>query len=172
MNRTVTRTDETGRDLGQVDILEAHTGEGILHYAFSVYVFSEDRQEMLIQRRSNEKMLWPLSWANTCCSHPYEGEVPATAGNRRLKEELGCSCDLVEGPVFTYKAEDPAGRGVEHEYVRILVGTMPKTAVILPDPKEVDEWKWVDIAVLRKDMSEHPDLYTPWFHTGLRLLLD
>lgn len=171
MSRTVTRTDEQGTPLGEVDILEAHKSPGILHRAFSVYVFTPGRAELLIQKRSKEKMLWPLVWANTCCSHPYAGEGPETAGERRLKEELGFSCALTLGPQFTYQAEDPAGLGSEHEYVMILTGEVDVSTKMSPDPKEVAEWKWTHVDALQKDMKIHPDAYAPWFKLGLDKLL-
>ena len=86
-------------------------------------------------------MLWPLAWANTCCSHPRAGETPAAAGRRRLMEEMGVECDLAVGPAFVYRAEDPAGRGVEHEYDVLLAGTTDADPV--PDPSEVAAWAWV-----------------------------
>ena len=80
--RHVILCDAAGRPSGSADILAAHTGAGQLHLAFSVYVFSPDRRRLLVQQRSAEKMLWPLVWANTCCSHPRAGEPPPTAGVR------------------------------------------------------------------------------------------
>jgi isopentenyl-diphosphate delta-isomerase len=110
-------------------------------------------------------MLWPLFWANTCCSHPRVGETPIEAGRRRLKEELGIDCELTVGPAFVYRAEDPAGRGVEHEYDILLIGTSDATPT--PDPNEVAAWKWVEVMALRQDMGDNPDRYAPWLHLGL-----
>ena len=171
MDRTVTLVDATGKTVGTAGLLEAHTGEGLLHRAFSVYVFDTERKHLLIQRRSTMKMLWPLIWANTCCSHPFENESSVVAGQRRLSEELGFTCELREGPSFTYMAIDPGGRGVEYEYVTILVGLMERETDVHPAPKEVDEWKWVDLKELQSLMCEHPDSYAPWFHLGLKKLL-
>ena len=172
MNRTVTLTDVDGTSLGQADLMEAHTGEGKLHQAFSVYVFDTERTHLLIQRRSEKKMLWPLFWANTCCSHPFENESPTHAGERRLREELGFTLVLHTGPSFTYRAVDPAGRGVEHEHVTLLIGITEKNVIVRPDPNEVDEWRWIELEALDADMQDHPDLYAPWFHLGLKHLLD
>ena len=113
--RQVILCDESGRPTGTADLVSAHTGAGQLHLAFSVYVFSPDRRSILVQQRAAGKTLWPLAWANTCCSHPRAGEAPIDAGRRRLMEEMGIACDLAAGPAFVYRAEDPAGRGVEHD---------------------------------------------------------
>ena len=168
MKRTVTLTDENGNSLGTADRMEAHTGKGALHKAFSVYVFNPDRTAMIIQKRSERKMLWPGIWANTCCSHPLEGEASSAAGERRLQEELGLRCTLIEGPSFVYRAIDPRGRGIEHEFVRILVGIAHEIVEIRPDPAEVADWKWIPLPALRTDMEMHPSTYAPWFHLGLK----
>ncbi|HEX3146594.1 MAG TPA: isopentenyl-diphosphate Delta-isomerase [Gemmataceae bacterium] len=167
--RQVILCDETGQPTGIADILAAHSGTGQLHLAFSVYVFSPDGQSILLQQRAAGKMLWPLAWANTCCSHPRVGETPIEAGRRRIKEELGIDCALQVGPAFVYRADDPAGRGVEHEYDILLIGTT--NAVPVADPQEVAAWKWVELAVLQQDMRIHPERYSPWLHIGLPLAI-
>lgn len=164
--RQVILCDEHGRPTGTADLLTAHTGAGALHLAFSVYVFSPDGRRMLVQQRAAGKMLWPLVWANTCCSHPRAGETPVEAGRRRLREEMGLDCDLTVGPAFVYRAGDPAGRGVEHEYDILLTGTA--TGDPVPNPDEVADWTWVDLDDLWRDLRERPERYAPWFHLGLR----
>jgi isopentenyl-diphosphate delta-isomerase len=167
-SRQVILCDEAGRPTGTADLLAAHTGAGQLHLAFSAYVFSPDRRRVLLQQRAAGKMLWPLVWANTCCSHPRAGESPVEAGRRRLSEEMGFTCDLTTGPAFVYRAEDPAGRGVEFEYDVLLVGTADATPN--PDPSEVAAWEWVDVGALRLDFRARPERYAPWLHRGLPLV--
>src|SRR5262245_62399892 len=82
--RQVILCDAAGRPTGSAELIAAHTGPGQLHLAFSVYILSPNRQFLLIQQRSAEKMLWPLVWANTCCSHPRAGGSPVGVGCRRL----------------------------------------------------------------------------------------
>jgi isopentenyl-diphosphate Delta-isomerase len=163
--RQVILCDESGRPTGAADLLEAHSGDGLLHLAFSIYVFSPDRGKLLIQQRSREKMLWPLVWANTCCSHPRAGESALEAGARRLQEEMGFACELRLGPAFVYRALDPRGQGVEHEYDMILTGDY--SADPKPDPREVSDWKWIDVKELQRQMEERPASFAPWFHLGL-----
>ena len=164
--------NERGEPTGQTcEIVKAHTGEGQRHLAFSVYVFRNLRREILIQRRSDKKMLWPTILANTCCSHPRDQETAKQAGQRRLQEELGFTCELQEGPSFEYRAEDPNGNGVEHEYVTTLLGDVDDV-IVIPNPDEVSEYKWVDVDQLIEDMNAHPDAYAPWFHIGLQKIIE
>lgn len=161
--------DENNKEVGTAPIVQAHTGKGMLHRAFSVYVFRNGRKELLLQKRSAKKMLWPLIWANTCCSHPRVGESARQAGERRLKEELGFSTPLSDGPSFVYRAED-ADRGVEHEHLTLLVGEVDGANVV-PDPEEVAEYKWMNVEALLKDLKKNGEQYAPWLKLGLPKLL-
>jgi isopentenyl-diphosphate delta-isomerase len=81
---------------------------------------------------------------------------------------MGFSCELAVGPAFVYRAEDPAGRGVEFEYDILLTGTAEATPN--PDPSEVAAWEWVDVDALALDLRARPERYAPWLHRGLPLL--
>ena len=172
---SVILTDETGKATGTMEIVAAHTGIGHLHKAFSVYIFRNRRQEILIQKRSAKKMLWPMIWANTCCSHPHKNESPIEAGQRRMQEECGFTCDLREAGSFVYRAEDP-GRGVEHEHVTMLIGDLDKVPspnpIPNPNPDEIAELKWISVEELRKIMQQNPESYAPWFDIGLKKILE
>ena len=172
MSRHVILVDEQNNQTGTMEIVTAHSGEGKLHRAFSVYVFSPDKSSLIIQQRSSKKMLFPLIWANTCCSHPQENEEMIAAGQRRLQEELGFSVPLTAGPSFVYHAEDPEGKGSEFEHVTTLIGTAPKGIVVRPDPGEVAAWKWIDVPTLRRDFEKYPDFFALWLKIGLSKILN
>ena len=164
--------DKTGTAHGTDDVLEAHQNGGSLHRAFSVFVFRNDGNEILVQQRSEKKPLFPLFWANTCCSHPQEGEDLIQAAQNRLQEELGFSCELEERASFVYQADDPNGDLSEHEYDTILVGSVDGDIEVKPDPEEVAAWKWMTLEELQIDIDENPDAYAPWFLIALSLLFD
>ena len=160
-------TDSNGTPTGVADAVEVHSGEGRLHKAFSVYVFRKGGREILIQQRSRHKRLWPLVWANTCCSHPRDGENVVAAGQRRLREECGFTTTLVEHSSFVCRAQDPNGRGIEHEHVTILVGQVEDATICTVNAEEIADWNWVPLEELREDMVRHPERYAPWFHLGM-----
>ena len=57
--------------------LMENINKGLLHRAFSVFLFdSEDR--LLLQQRATEKITFPDLWTNTCCSHPLG--IPTETG--------------------------------------------------------------------------------------------
>lgn len=159
--------DERNRPVGTATWEEAHASPGKLHRAFSAYVFRNHGDEILIQKRSAKKPLWSGIWANTCCSHPREGEEITEIAPRRLQEEFGFTCPLTPHSSFIYHAQDPKGNGAEFEHVTMLRGDVDDVSV-QPNPDEVGDWKWMRVADVKTDMEKNPDAYAPWFHIGLR----
>lgn len=160
--------DKNDKILGFEDKEKCHQGKGILHRAFSIYLFN-DKGQLLIQQRSKFKKLWPFFWANTCCSHSYKGEDYVKAGERRLKEELGLVSPLQMADKFQYQAKY-RDVGSENEICAILKGKY--NGNIKPDPKEIADWKWVDVEKLKNDFKKNPEKYAPWLKIGLKRYLE
>ena len=160
------RVDTFDRELGTIEKLAAHR-DGILHRAFSVFVFDND-QRLLLQRRARGKYHSGGLWSNTCCSHPRAGESVLDAAHRRLPEEMGFDCPLREVYGFTYRAALDHGL-VEHEYDHVLVGRYQHDPV--PNPDEVEDWRWVRVDEVTAWLTERPDIFTAWFKPALEGLL-
>lgn len=152
--------DENDVEQGFIEKMEAHEN-AILHRAFSIFVFNENN-EMLLHQRASSKYHSPSLWTNTCCSHPNFGETLEDAVHRRLKQEMGFDCDLKEIFSFLYKAELEYNL-VEHEFDHVFIGKF--NGDITPNKDEVEDYKWISISDLQKDISEHPENYTIWFKT-------
>lgn len=138
---------------------KCHEGEGLLHRAFSIFIFNDDGQ-LLVQKRSAEKPLWPLHWSNSACSHPCKGESYDEATVRRLNEELGFETSLQLLFKFQYQARFK-NIGSENEMCSVYIGKA--NGIVQADPKEIAEWKYIDRETLNKDMMTRPQIYTPWF---------
>jgi len=150
--------NEQDEQIGLMSKLEAHE-KGLLHRAFSVFVFN-DNNELMLQQRALNKYHSPGLWTNTCCSHQRDGESNIEAGKRRLKEEMGFVTDLKETTSFIYKA--PFDNGLtEHEFDHILVGHYNKSPII--NKEEVADWKWKSLEDVKVDIALHPEQYTEWF---------
>jgi isopentenyl-diphosphate delta-isomerase len=160
--------DENDNEIGYEEKVACHLGEGKLHRAFSIFIFN-DKNEMLIQKRSDEKMLWPGYWANSCCSHPRKGESLEGATHRRLKEELGFDCELKEIFSFNYHAKFK-NIGSEKEIDHVFIGRY--NGPVKPNPKEVKDWKWIGIEELKNDIKENSEKYAPWFKIALERVLE
>lgn len=153
--------DDHDNVTGYESKLAAHHGSGLLHRAFSIFLF-DGTGRVLLHRRSAQKPLWPGYWTNSCCSHPRKGESYAAAAQRRLREELGVAARLSYLYRFRYSAEFD-GRGSENELCAVYVGRLENSAQLAPNPNEIEEWRWVDCAELSAWLSRAPDLFTPWF---------
>ena len=150
--------DENDQKIGLMPKQEAHL-KGVLHRAFSVFIFN-NKNELMLQQRALHKYHTPGLWANTCCSHQRDGESSIEAGKRRLFEEMGFTADIKETTSFIYKA--PFDNGLtEHELDHILVGNFEGEPAI--NPEEVASWKWMDLEEVKQDIKTNPDIYTPWF---------
>ncbi len=150
--------NESDVQLGLMPKMEAHE-KGVLHRAFSVFIFNT-KNELMLQQRDHRKYHSPGLWTNTCCSHQREGEENIAAGKRRLKEEMGFTTDLQETISFIYKV--PFDNGLtEHEYDHVLIGKYD--APPKPNPREVVSWKWMPLDDIREDMALNPENYTAWF---------
>lgn len=151
--------DELDREIGHELKSECHSGNGILHRAFSIFIFNNDNQ-LLLQQRSAEKPLWPNYWSNTCCSHPRRGESMEVAVSRRLIQELGFECPLEFLYKFKYHAQYGAV-GAEHEYCWVYFGRYDGPVDV--NVSEIAAWRFIDIAALDTELSGEPDRFTPWF---------
>ena len=150
--------DENDLKIGLMDKLEAHE-KGLLHRAFSVFVFNS-QNELLLQRRAFGKYHSEGLWTNTCCSHPIDGETLIEAGHRRLQEEMGFDCELIESFSFIYRAI--LGKGLtEYELDHVLIGHSDETPHLNTD--EAMSFKWMSIENIKKEIELHPRLYTEWF---------
>lgn len=153
-------------------VLEAHSGEGILHKAFSVFVFRKDGDEVLLQRRSSSKATFPLLWSNTCCSHPFPADASiCSIAKKRLHEELGFGVDLVEAGAFVYRARDENSQLTEYEHDSVLIGWVEGDVPMSPNPQEVADCRWVSVHALCSELSSDCTKYSPWLPGALEIAL-
>lgn len=167
MNNEMILVDMQDHEIGTADKETVHA-DGRLHRAFSVFLFSKDKESLLLQRRAPGKYHCGGLWTNTCCSHPRKGEDLIGSAKNRLDEEMGIRIDsLEESGSFIYHRSFSNGV-TEFEYDHILTGCYDGGFAC--DPEEVSEAKWIRLAELREHIAAHPDEYTPWFITALSLI--
>eukprot|EP00455_Lapot_gusevi_P054338 TRINITY_DN868_c0_g7_i1.p1 TRINITY_DN868_c0_g7~~TRINITY_DN868_c0_g7_i1.p1 ORF type:complete len:258 (+),score=33.36 TRINITY_DN868_c0_g7_i1:61-834(+) len=154
--------------------------QGLLHRAFSVFLFNEEGQ-LLLQQRAQSKITFPLCWTNTCCSHPLyhppEMELKDEMGIRRaaqrkLEHELGIPKETFGVNDFVYLTRihylamsDPVWG--EHEIDYILFAQKPKSEIPLHvNPNEVAAIEWVGPSELRPLLAKYKAAnipISPWF---------
>ena len=157
MRQEVILVDELDRAIGTEEKIKAHE-EGLLHRAFSVFIVN-NRNELLLQKRASSKYHSPGLWTNTCCSHPAPGEDLQVSAEKRLLEEMGFSCSLSWLFKFIYKTSFDNNL-TEHELDHVFIGKFD--AKPIPNPEEVENWRWVDLDFLKHDIKVDPQKYTFW----------
>ncbi|CAM9684488.1 unnamed protein product [Chrysoparadoxa australica] len=163
---------------------------GLLHRAFSVFLFNAEGK-LLLQQRAASKITFPSVWTNTCCSHPLSGfnptevDMPADVASgqvpgikraaiRKLNHELGVSLELFTLDSFKfltrlhYYAADALTHGPnspwgEHEIDYILFCQVDTEPELKPHPDEVDDVRWVTLPELKEMMADPDLLWSPWF---------
>ena len=151
--------DEQDNVVGYRSKAACHDGGGVLHRAFSLFLF-DDEGQLLLQKRGVDKRLWPGYWSNSCCSHPRRGETLEVATKRRLQDELNTSANLQHVYHFCYQA-DFQERGAEHELCHVFLGRL--TGPVQPNDKEIESIRFVSRAELNAELVDRPDVFTPWF---------
>ena len=150
--------DKKDNQIGLMNKQEAHL-KGVLHRAFSVFVFNSSN-ELLLQQRAFEKYHSAGLWTNTCCSHPRNNESLLEAANRRLNEEMGMNCTLNKSFDFIYNAKMPNDL-IEHEYDHVFFGFSDVLPII--NKQEVVNFKYSSLKNIKIDMEINSNLYTEWF---------
>jgi len=166
MEEILTLVDENDNEIGRETREKCHLGRGKTHRAITVFLFN-DKNSMLIQQRSQKKLLWPRYWDCTVATHVYPNETYEDAAERGLKQELGIAASVEKILAFTYFA--PFGKHAENEYCVLLVGRY--SGVVTPNPNEVSSFDYLSLQKLREEVSRKGEAYTPWFKIALEKFL-
>jgi len=155
--------DDNDQQLGVMNKLKAHQ-LGLLHRAFSVFVFNS-AGNLLLQRRSKSKYHSAGLWSNTCCSHPQPGHSTIHSAIVRLEQEMGIKTPIHSVHSFKYKVELNSEL-IEHEVDHVFTGIYDGS--VKPDPNEVMDYKYLSVSELEEDLDSNPENYTAWFAEAYR----
>lgn len=161
---------------------------GLLHRAFSVFIF-DPQGKLLLQKRSKEKITFPLLWTNTCCSHPLsiDNEIGSTNNNslelnvrgvtnaaiRKLDHELGIptkqlqnngSFHFLNRIHYMAPCNDKLNIWAEHEIDYILIYKIHPgmNLTLSPNYNEIDDFKFVSKQEFTQMLNTQNN-FTPWF---------
>jgi isopentenyl-diphosphate delta-isomerase len=185
LNDQLILVDEKDNNIGSISKLDGHllsNKNKFPHRAFSIFLF-DSKNRLLLQKRANIKVTFPLLWTNTCCSHPLNIESQNTPENinnalvKRIKYELGIDTDKNIYKLFDkilYRA--PSNEKYEEfEIDYLFMAKFDKDSEDdefiysknnlkkIINKNEVDDIKYETIENILNDMKLHPESYTPWF---------
>ncbi|KAJ8877339.1 hypothetical protein PR048_021793 [Dryococelus australis] len=162
----------TKRECHRVD----PNGMLILHRAFSVFVFNS-KGELLLQKRSPQKITFPGCYTNACCSHPLfdipaereeeEAQGVRKAAQRRLQYELGIPSSEVPLDSLRYLTRIHYKAGMdevwgEHEIDYVIV--LHRDVTLNPNPEEVSDILYINRDQLNSFLRTVKSPLTPWFN--------
>ena len=175
-SRQVTLVDENDQQLGVTDVWTAHRYPVKLHRAASVWWYryqpsstvNSSRsassavkiKEVLLQQRSQHKLLGAGWWGNAVCGNVRPDESYLGCGQRRLREELGFfpspgrPLQLTSLFKFHYQAYGNKIYG-EHEIDQVWIGEGTDSLEL--NPKEVSQVIWIPV-----DQLNHWAQRTPY----------
>ncbi|CAH1107192.1 unnamed protein product [Psylliodes chrysocephalus] len=182
LKETCFLVDENDKIIGRGTKMECHrvqkSGEIPLHRAFSVFLFNK-KGDLLLQKRSSNKISYPNCYTNSCCSHPiadFAGEEEGTLGikkaaRRRLNYELGIPTDSVPLENLEYITrihykDEGNGKWGEHEIDYILF--LKADVKIKPNANEISEISYVPRTELDEYIPTLNGPLTPWFQLILK----
>ncbi|MCJ1472417.1 isopentenyl-diphosphate delta-isomerase idi1 [Lambiella insularis] len=165
--------------------LMSNINAGLLHRAFSVFLFDSSNR-LLVQQRASEKITFPNMWTNTCCSHPLgvPGETGADleaaiigvkrAAQRKLDHELGIQKSQVPLEDFRFLTRihylaPSDGKWGEHEVDYILF--IQADVDLAVNANEVQATRYVSADELRRMFTDASLKFTPWFKLICETLL-
>jgi isopentenyl-diphosphate delta-isomerase len=183
LNEPCILVDSNDHSLGQASKRQCHLKDSLtqkspLHRAFSLFIFNKDN-ELLMQQRSDTKVIFPGLWSNTCCSHPLyfpsemetqDGIGPKRAAQRKVFQELGIEADQVPIDQMQYLTRieysaDSNGPWAENEIDYIIFLKCFHPVNLKPNPDEVKAVSYVKQNELGDFLSDvGPDGLTPWFN--------
>lgn len=178
MNDVLILVDEQDKEIGTEEKIDAHR-KGLLHRAFSLFIYDSKLNKMLIQRRAINKYHSGGLRTNACCSHPRKGEDLNTAIYRRTIEELGVSipkADYEIGKIkecgkFTYRKD--FGELTEYEIDHVFAWLVDSSILqFVPNKDEIEDLMWIDIHDLMNWLEGNPDNFTAWFFPAYEIFIN
>lgn len=153
--------DENDVEIGLGEKINVHLKKGMRHRAFSVFLINSEGN-VYVQQRSKEKLLWPMHWSNSCCSHPRFGEDINQAVTRRVEEELGIK--LSSSPSFLYKFWYESvylDVGFENEICHVYF--VISDEIPSHNPEELNSGIYIHYSKLQDVFFNSKNKFTPWF---------
>ncbi len=164
--------NDNDEEIGYGEKIETHV-KGILHRAFSLFIYNKFDNTILIHQRAFDKYHSGGLWTNACCSHPRYGEDILQAVERRMYEELGIYTHepLIDKDLYiirelgSFKYYQKYSTCDEHEIDHVFsMNVNEKQPSIQFNTNEINAVKWLTMEKVENWYNTRPDDFTAWFY--------
>lgn len=146
----LTQVDEHNQIIGSIGRGEAHNTNGVYYRTIYVLVFNH-KNEILLQKRSSTKDLYPNCWDLSVGGHVNYGKSYLETAVREVGEELGL--DINESDLI-FKGEVLVKLPKSSEYFNVFEYHLKSNQEIIANQEEVNDVKWMTIDEIKKSMIE------------------
>ena len=153
--------NDKGEYTGRTETREKCHEEGLWHKAVTLFIINSKNQ-VLLQKRSASKKMWPNMWDITAGGHVLAGEFGFQAIIREAKEELGINLNknditFIGSSISTNIKNNIINRHFNEYYVANK--DVDETSLIL-QKDEVSEVKWIDKGDIIQKIQNNYDSIT------------
>lgn len=152
----LTLVDEKNQVIGSIPRGEAHNKIGVYYRTIYVLVMNAKNQ-VLIQRRSSTKDLYPNCWDISVGGHVNYGDSYEKTAARELGEELAVSVSESE---LIDKGEVLVKLPKSNEYFRVFEYKLKPTDEISALEEEISDTDWMTIDDIKKSIKDES---LPWY---------
>jgi isopentenyldiphosphate isomerase len=146
----LTRVDNNNNILGSIPRGKAHNTRGIFYRTIYVLI-KNDKEEVLLQKRSSTKDLYPDCWDISVGGHVNFGDSYEVTAVRELNEELGL---IISKEDLIKKGDVLVILPSTGEFFRIFEYSLKPGEKIKVSGEEISDTKWMSIKYIKKSMKE------------------
>ena len=163
MEEYVDILNDVGEVTGEIITKKEAHKTGKWHRAIHIWIISEDKKRILLQKRCAEKKLFPNMWDISVGGHVSSGEDPLVAAKRELSEELGLDPNIYNFEyVRVIKEKFVDGDIISNEFVTIykIMSDIDVDSLVL-QKEEVSEVRWFnksELDLLKEESKVIPHL--------------
>ena len=149
--------DEHDRPVSAATIAEAQA-HGLTHRIARIMV-DDGAGNLLLQKRTDDRRLYPGRWDNSAAGHVDAGESYLEAAARELAEEIGLKNVSLE-EIGSYYHEGSFEGLILKRFNRVYRVTVLPSQHFDIQPEEVAAVEWFSLDKIKQQIQNQPELFT------------
>lgn len=153
MDELIDIVDYKGQPTGEICLKSEAHKKGILHASVHIWFYTSN-QEILVQKRSHNKEIYPNLWDVSVAGHIESGESPINSAIREVSEEIGFAISkehLLYKGIWEEKHHHSNGL-IDHEIHHVYLAPLTcRLDILIPQKEEVADLKLINLNQLSED---------------------